>query len=54
MHTVANDIISRVEYNTVHKNDTKPISVEKYKSNPNFAFLGVCHHAGELALPLLQ
>lgn len=41
MKTVANDIIERVDYNTVVMNCNGPSSV-KYISNPKFAYFQIC------------
>ena len=53
MGTIANDIIQRVDYNTVQKEVTKPISELRYADNPSYAFFKVCQKDQELALPLL-
>ena len=38
MKTVANDIIERVDYNTVISHYSDPASIVKYESNPKFAY----------------
>ena len=42
MKTVANDIIQRVDYNTVVQNIAQPISIVKYKEDPKFAYFQIC------------
>ena len=53
MGTIANDIIQRVDYNTVQKEVCDPISELRYADNPSYAFFKVCQKDQELALPLL-
>ena len=38
MKTVANDIIQRVDYNTVVQNIDMPVSIVKYQEDPKFAY----------------
>ena len=38
MKTVANDIIERVDYNTVVHNVYEPASIIKYASDPKYAY----------------
>ena len=53
MKTVANDIIERVDYNTVVSQYSNPASIEKYASNPKFAYFQICVKDCDLAIPLL-
>ena len=53
MKTVANDIIERVDYNTVVTHEAEPISIVKYESNPKFYYFKVCNKDSDLAIPLL-
>ena len=53
MKTVANDIIERVDYNTVISHYSDPASIVKYESNPKFAYFQICTKDCDLAIPLL-
>lgn len=53
MKTVANDIIERVDYRTVVKHESEPISIVKYESNPKFYYFQICKKDSDLAIPLL-
>ena len=53
MKTVANDIIERVDYNTVVSHYSDPASIVKYESNPKFAYFKICNKDCDLAIPLL-
>ena len=53
MKTVANDIIERVDYRTVVKQEAEPISIIRYESNPKFHYFIGCNKDSDLALPLL-
>ena len=53
MKTVANDIIERVDYNTVVQRVSEPVSVVKYQSDPKYAYFQICNKDSDLAIPLL-
>lgn len=53
MKTVANDIIERVDYQTVVMNCYGPASVAKFATNPNYAYFQICQKDSDLAIPLL-
>ena len=53
MKTVANDIIERVDYNTVIQHSSDPASIVTYESNPKFAYFNICTKDCDLAIPLL-
>ena len=53
MKTVANDIIERVDYNTVVSHYSNPASIVKYETNPKFAYFQICTKDCDLAIPLL-
>jgi len=42
MKTVANDIIERVDYRTVIKHESEPISIIRYEDNPKYYYFQVC------------
>ena len=47
------DIIERVDYRTVVKQEAEPISIIRYESNPKFHYFIGCNKDSDLALPLL-
>ena len=53
MKTVANDIIERVDYNTVVQKVSEPVSIVRYQSEPKYAYFQVCNKDSDLAIPLL-
>lgn len=53
MKAVANDIIQRYDYSVVNKGLSMPGSVDKYATNPNYKFLGICDKDKTVALPIL-
>ena len=53
MKTVANDIIERVDYNTVVSQYSAPASIVTYAGNPKFAYFQICTKDCDLAIPLL-
>ena len=53
MKTVANDIIERVDYNTVVSHYSDPVSIVRYDTNPKYAYFKICTKDCDLAIPLL-
>ena len=53
MKTVANDIIERVDFNTIVQKCAEPISIVKFAANPKFNFFKICQQDSDLAIPLL-
>lgn len=53
MKTVANDIIQRVDFNTIVQHIDEPVSIVKYREDPKYAYFQICQKDSDLAIPLL-